>query len=107
VRAVLAASFERIHRSNLIGMGVAPLQFLPEESLGTHGLDGTEAYDVVGLEVLNEGTVPKTVVVRATPDDGASREFEAVLRIDTPTEAEYYRHGGVLSYVLRAIAERS
>jgi len=57
--------------------------------------------------VLNEGTVPKTVVVRATPDDGASREFEAVLRIDTPTEAEYYRHGGVLSYVLRAIAARS
>jgi aconitate hydratase len=104
VRAVLAASYERIHRSNLIGMGVAPLQFQPGESLATFGLDGAERYDVVGLEALNDGSLPKTVTVRATTDDGAMLEFEALLRIDTPTEADYYRHGGVLHYVLRSLA---
>jgi aconitate hydratase len=104
VRAVLAVSYERIHRSNLIGMGVAPLQFAPGESLATWDLDGTERYDVVGLEALNDGTVPKAVTVRAHAADGAVREFEALVRIDTPTEADYYRHGGVLHYVLRSLA---
>ena len=83
VRAALAESFERIHRSNLIGMGIAALQFQPGETLATLGLDGTEAYDVVGLAALNEGQLPKTVTVRATPDDGSTVEFEARLRIDT------------------------
>jgi aconitate hydratase len=104
VRAVLAVSYERIHRSNLIGMGVAPLQFQPGESLATWDLDGTERYDVVGLEALNDGSIPKTVTVRATTDGGATTEFGALLRIDTPTEADYYRHGGVLHYVLRSLA---
>jgi aconitate hydratase len=104
VRAVLAASFERIHRSNLIGMGVAPLQFQHGESLAGHGLDGTESFDVVGLELLNGGALPKTVTVRARGDDGQERAFDVLLRIDTPTEAEYYRHGGVLHYVLRQLA---
>jgi aconitate hydratase len=104
VRAVLAVSYERIHRSNLIGMGVAPLQFQPGESLATWDLDGTERYDVVGLEALNDGSIPKTVTVRATTDGGATTQFEALLRIDTPTEADYYRHGGVLHYVLRSLA---
>jgi aconitate hydratase A / 2-methylisocitrate dehydratase len=104
VRAVLAVSYERIHRSNLIGMGVAPLQFQPGESLATWDLDGTERYDVIGLEALNDGSVPKTVTVRARAEDGAVREFEALVRIDTPTEADYYRHGGVLHYVLRSLA---
>ena len=104
VRAVLAVSYERIHRSNLIGMGVAPLQFQPGESLATWDLDGTERYDVVGLEALNDGSVPKTVTVRAHREGDAVREFGAIVRIDTPTEADYYRHGGVLHYVLRSLA---
>jgi aconitate hydratase len=104
VRAVLAESFERIHRSNLIGMGIAPLQFLPGESLATWHLDGSETYDVIGLEALNDGEVPKTVTVRARADDGATTEFEARLRIDAATEADYMRHGGVLNYVLRSLA---
>ncbi|HEV3213660.1 MAG TPA: aconitate hydratase AcnA [Acidimicrobiales bacterium] len=104
VRAVLAVSYERIHRSNLIGMGVAPLQFQPGESLATWDLDGTERYDVVGLEALNDGSVPKSVTVRAHAADDTVTEFEAVVRIDTPTEADYYRHGGVLHYVLRSLA---
>jgi aconitate hydratase len=103
VRAVLAESFERIHRSNLIGMGIAPLQFLPGESLATWGLDGSETYDVVGLEALNGGEVPKTVTVRALPAGGAAVEFEVRLRIDAAMEADYMRHGGVLNYVLRSL----
>jgi aconitate hydratase len=97
VRAVLAESFERIHRSNLIGMGVAPIE-LPA-SAADLGLNGTEAYDVVGLEALGDGRVPETVTIRA---DGWS--FEAHLRLDTPTEAAYYRSGGILPYVLRELA---
>ena len=106
VRAVLAKSYERIHRSNLIGMGIAALQFLPGEELATHGLVGDETFDVVGLEALNDGTLPKTVTVRARRDDGSVVEFEARLRIDTPTEADYFRNGGVLNYVLRMLASR-
>ena len=98
VRAVLVESFERIHRSNLIGMGVLPLQYLPGENAASLGLTGHEMFDVVGIEALNEGQVPREVTVIA---DG--REFRAVLRIDTPGEAEYYRHGGIMQFVLRSL----
>ncbi len=106
VRAVLVESFERIHRSNLVGMGVLPLQFLPGESAETYGLDGTETFDVRGLEPLNEGRTVARVTVVATRASGERVEFEVRLRIDTPTEAEYYRHGGVLNFVLRQLAQR-
>ena len=106
VRAVLAQSYERIHRSNLIGMGIAALQFLPGETLETHGLEGTETYDVVGLEALNDGVLPSTVTVRATRDDASVVDFEVRLRIDTGTEADYFRSGGVLNFVLRNLAKR-
>ena len=104
VVAVLAESFERIHRSNLIGMGIAPLQFLPGESLASLHLDGSETYDVIGLEALNDGEVPKAVTIRVRADDGTKTEFEARLRIDAAMEADYMRHGGVLNYVLRSLA---
>jgi aconitate hydratase len=107
VQAVLAQSYERIHRSNLIGMGIAALQFMPGESLETFALDGTETFDVVGLEALNGGHLPKTVTVRAHRAGGDTTEFEARLRIDTPTEADYFRHGGVLNYVLRMLVAES
>ncbi|MDE3107381.1 MAG: aconitate hydratase AcnA [Acidobacteriota bacterium] len=104
VKAVLVESFERIHRSNLVGMGVLPLQYLPGESAQTYELDGTEVFSITGLEPLNRGeTVPRvTVHVERTNADAFS--FEARLRVDTPTEAEYYRHGGVLNFVLRQLA---
>jgi aconitate hydratase len=103
IRAVIAESYERIHRSNLIGMGVLPLQYAEGESAATLGLDGHELLTISGLESLNEGVAPKTVGVRA--EDGDRRvEFEARLRIDTPMEAEYYRHGGILPYMLRQMA---
>ena len=98
VRAVLAESYERIHRSNLIGMGVLPLQFQPGENAETLGLTGEETFDVTGIDAINGGDVPKEVTVRA---DG--REFRAVVRIDTAGEAEYYRHGGIMPYVLRSL----
>ncbi len=98
VRAVLVESFERIHRSNLIGMGVLPLQFRPGESAATLGLTGGETFDIRGIEEINSGTIPNEVVVTA---DGS--EFRAVVRIDTPGEAEYYRHGGIMQYVLRSL----
>ncbi|MGO8887132.1 MAG: aconitate hydratase AcnA [Streptosporangiaceae bacterium] len=102
VRAVLVESFERIHRSNLIGMGVLPLQYRPGENAESLGLSGHEVFDVTGIEALNEGQAPREVTVTA---DG--REFRAVVRIDTPGEAEYYRHGGIMQYVLRSLlAER-
>ncbi len=101
VRAVITESFERIHRSNLIGMGVIPLQFPAGESHGSLGLDGTETYDISGIEKLNEGVTPETVHVTATKTDGAVVEFDAKVRIDTPGEADYYRNGGILQYVLR------
>jgi aconitate hydratase len=101
VRAVITESFERIHRSNLIGMGVIPLQFPAGESAASLKLDGTEVYDITGIEELNNGKTPKTVHVKATKADGSAVEFDAVVRIDTPGEADYYRNGGILQYVLR------
>jgi len=108
VKAVIAESFERIHRSNLIGMGVIPLQFPAGESADSLGLDGTESIAISGIEQLNEGVTPKTVRVTATPTphSAAGRsvvEFDAVVRIDTPGEADYYRNGGILQYVLRSL----
>nr|WP_264006338.1 aconitate hydratase AcnA [Mycolicibacterium sphagni] len=101
VRAVITESFERIHRSNLIGMGVIPLQFPAGESAASLKLDGTEVYDITGIEELNNGKTPKTVSVTATKEDGSTVQFDAVVRIDTPGEADYYRNGGILQYVLR------
>ncbi len=98
VRAVIAESYERIHRSNLIGMGVLPLQFADGDSAESLGLTGEESFTITGVEALNDGTTPQTVSVRA---DGI--EFEARLRIDTPGEAEYYRHGGIMQFVLRSL----
>ena len=103
VRAVITESFERIHRSNLIGMGVLPLQFPAGQSAASLGLDGTETYDISGVTALNEGHTPATLAVRATRADGAVVEFETDLRIDTPGEADYYRNGGILQYVLRSL----
>lgn len=103
VRAVIAQSFERIHRSNLIGMGVLPLQFPEGESADSLGLDGTETFSITGVTALNEGTTPRTVHVTATKADGGAVEFDAVVRIDTPGEADYYRNGGILQYVLRSL----
>ncbi len=104
VKAVIAESYERIHRSNLIGMGVLPLQFPAGESAATLGLSGTETFSVAGVTELNNGTTPKTLKVTATAEDGSSKSFDAVLRIDTPGEADYYRNGGILQYVLRQIS---
>jgi aconitate hydratase len=106
VRAVIAQSFERIHRSNLIGMGVLPLQFPAGESATSLGLDGTETFDITGITALNDGETPTTVHIAAR-GDGDEIEFDAVVRIDTPGEAEYYRHGGILQYVLRGMARNS
>ncbi len=97
VRAVIAESYERIHRSNLIGMGVLPLQFPDGESAESLGLSGEETFDITGVEALND-EVPRTVHVKA-----GDTEFDARLRIDTPGEAEYYRHGGIMQYVLRSL----
>ncbi|MBN7360628.1 aconitate hydratase AcnA [Mycobacteroides abscessus] len=101
VKAVITESFERIHRSNLIGMGVVPLQFPAGESAASLKLDGTETYDISAIEKLNEGSTPKTVQVTATRENGETVQFDAVVRIDTPGEADYYRNGGILQYVLR------
>jgi aconitate hydratase len=103
VRAVIAESFERIHRSNLIGMGVLPLQFPQGESAASLGLDGTETFGISGVTTLNEGTTPRTVHVTATKESGETVEFDADVRIDTPGEAEYYRNGGIMQYVLRGM----
>jgi aconitate hydratase len=98
VRVVIAESFERIHRSNLIGMGVLPLQYKKGESAESLGLTGVETFDVIGIEALNSGGIPSQVTVRA---DGMT--FSALVRIDTPGEAEYFRHGGIMQYVLRSL----
>jgi aconitate hydratase len=108
VRAVITESFERIHRSNLIGMGVLPLQFPSVSSADSLGLDGTEIFDIEGVEALNDGVTPKTLRVTAKPSTHspagkAEIQFDAVLRIDTPGEADYFRHGGILQYVLRSL----
>ncbi|WP_311357884.1 aconitate hydratase AcnA [Actinomyces oris] len=104
VKAVIAESFERIHRSNLIGMGVVPLQFPDGQSAESLGLDGSETFSITGLTALNEGTTPRTVAVTAQKADGSAVSFDAVVRIDTPGEADYFRHGGILQYVLRQLA---
>ena len=97
-------SFERIHRSNLVGMGVLPLQFPPGQSAATLGLTGRESVEILGIERLNAGETPRTVRVIATAPDGCVTEFDAIVRIDTPGEADYFRHGGILPFVLRSLA---
>jgi aconitate hydratase len=103
VKAVIVESYERIHRSNLIGMGVLPLQFPQGESAESLGLDGTETFDISGVTALNEGSTPRTVHVTATKESGEKIEFDATVRIDTPGEADYYRNGGIMQYVLRGM----
>ncbi|MFM7874878.1 MAG: aconitate hydratase, partial [Actinomycetota bacterium] len=98
VRAVIAESFERIHRSNLIGMGVLPLQFQDGETSESLGLRGDEAFEITGITELNNGKIPATVKVKA-----GDKTFTARVRIDTPGEADYYRHGGIMQYVLRSL----
>jgi aconitate hydratase len=108
VKAVIAESFERIHRSNLIGMGVIPLQFPAGQNAESLGLTGTEVFDFSGIEQLNDGVTPRTVRVTAQPSEHSPAgaqviEFDAVVRIDTPGEADYYRNGGILQFVLRSL----
>ncbi|MCE1177494.1 MAG: aconitate hydratase AcnA [Micrococcales bacterium] len=105
VKAVITESYERIHRSNLIGMGVLPLQFPAGQSADSLGLDGTETFDIAGITALNEGRTPDTVKVTATKEDGSKVEFDAVVRIDTPGEADYFRNDGILQYVLRSLVK--
>src|ERR1035438_8555697 len=102
IRAVIAESYERIHRSNLIGMGVLPMQYADGQNAASLGLTGHEVFTIAGLGSLNEGTSPKTVAVRAVDGDRVV-EFDARVRIDTPMEAQYYRHGGILPYMLREL----
>ena len=104
VRVVIAQSYERIHRSNLIGMGVLPLQFREGESAQSLGLTGRETFDFEGITALNNGSIPRQVRVTATRQDGSTLSFDADVRIDTPGEADYYRNGGILQYVLRSLA---
>jgi aconitate hydratase len=101
VRAVIAESYERIHRSNLIGMGVLPLQFPDGETAESLGLSGEETFDISGVTELNDGTTPETVKVKA-----GDVEFDAVVRIDTAGEADYFRNGGIMQYVLRSLLRR-
>ena len=100
VKAVIAQSYERIHRSNLIGMGVLPLQFMQGEGAESLGLSGTEVFDISG----HADAGSETVTVTATPDSGAPVTFKARIRIDTPKERDYFEHGGILHYVLRQLA---
>ncbi len=100
VKAVIVKSFERIHRSNLIGMGVLPLQFQDGDTAESLGLTGTETYDIAG----HTDADATTVTVTATPADGVPITFQADIRIDTPKERDYYEHGGILHYVLRQLA---
>jgi aconitate hydratase len=102
VKSVIAESFERIHRSNLVGMGVLPLQFMDGESAATHGLKGDESFDITGLKD-GEG---KIADIKATSPDGSSKSFKAKVLLLTPKEVEYFRHGGILHYVLRQLASR-
>jgi aconitate hydratase A / 2-methylisocitrate dehydratase len=101
VKAVIAESYERIHRSNLIGMGVLPLQFPDGESAESLGLTGEETFDITGVTALNDGQTPREVTVRA-----GDKTFQARVRIDTPGEADYYRNGGIMQYVLRSLLMR-
>jgi aconitate hydratase len=107
VRAVLAESFERIHRSNLVGMGILPLQLLANESAESHGLTGEELFAIGGVkEVLNDFAPGKMVKVQATKPDGTLVKVDAIVRIDTPQEVLYYQHGGILQYVLRQLLSK-
>jgi aconitate hydratase len=103
VKAVIVESYERIHRSNLIGMGVLPLQFPDGETAASLGLDGTETFTITGVTALNDGSTPRTVHVSAAKESGETVEFDARVRIDTPGEADYYRNGGIMQYVLRSL----
>ena len=103
VRVVIAESYERIHRSNLIGMGVLPLQFHAGVTAASLGLEGDEVFSVRGIEALNDGVTPREVQVEAVAADGRTVEFSAIVRIDTPGEADYYRNGGILQFVLRSL----
>jgi aconitate hydratase len=103
VKAVIVESYERIHRSNLIGMGVLPLQFPDGETAASLGLDGTETFTITGVTALNDGSTPRTVHVSAAKESGETVEFDARVRIDTPGEADYYRNGGIMQYVLRGM----
>ncbi len=103
IKAVIAESYERIHRSNLIGMGIVPLQFKAGENLQTHGLTGFEKFDIVGIS--GELKLRQDLTVRAKSDDGKTKEFKVTCRIDTPAELDYYRHGGILEYVLRQLLQ--
>jgi aconitate hydratase len=108
VRAVIAESFERIHRSNLVGMGILPLQFEPGQNVESLGLTGEEVYDFPGLSALlaSRFAAGKTLTVKATSTDGTVKQFTAQIRIDTPQEIEYFEHGGILQYVLRQLAAK-
>jgi aconitate hydratase len=103
IKAAIAESFERIHRSNLIGMGIVPLQFKPGENLKSLGLTGFEKFDVVGISAGLK--LRQELTVKATSDDGKLTEFKVICRIDTPAELDYYRHGGILEYVLRQLLQ--
>src|SRR5207302_1787857 len=106
VKAVIAESYERIHRSNLIGMGVVPLQYPAGQNAASLNLTGEETFEITGLQELNNGTTPRTVKVKATAPGGQTTEFDAVVRIDTPGEADYYRNGGIMQYVLRNLLKK-
>ncbi len=103
IKAAIAESFERIHRSNLIGMGIVPLVFMPGESLKTHNLTGFERFDILGIDPGLK--LHQELTVKATADDGKMTEFKVICRIDTPAEMDYYRHGGILEYVLRQLLQ--
>jgi aconitate hydratase len=103
IKAAIAESYERIHRSNLIGMGIVPLQFTPGENLKSLGLSGFETYEITGIAV--NLAIGKELSVKATTDAGATKEFKVICRIDTPAELDYYRHGGILEYVLRLLLQ--
>ena len=106
VRAVIAQSFERIHRSNLIGMGVLPLQFLEGDSAETLGICGDELITIDAVDFSQGLPEPAVVKVSAKRSDGSAIEFNATVRVDTPTEGEYYAHGGILQYVLRSLVQK-
>jgi aconitate hydratase len=109
IRFVIAESYERIHRSNLVGMGIVPLEFTPGETASSLGLTGEEVFETVGLpELLESGFAGgRTLTVRATAADGKVKEVRTTVRIDTPQEIAYYQHGGILHYVLRQLASSS
>jgi aconitate hydratase len=103
IKAAIAESYERIHRSNLIGMGIVPLQFQPGESLKSHSLTGFEKYEIMGIS--SGLKLRQELTVTATSNEGKTKEFKVICRIDTPAELDYYRHGGILEYVLRQLLQ--